>query len=62
MATIEELTSQLPTALSKISHPLEGTFYLFLLAVIFRWRWPRVWNDFLKRISAQIENNSNNKE
>ena len=41
--------------LSDLSHPLEGTFYLFLLAVIFRWRWPVSWNNLLKSISADIE-------
>ena len=49
-------------ALSDISHPLEGTFYLFLLAVFVRWRWPNLWNDFLKRISANDSNNPDEKD
>ncbi len=52
-------TNLLFLALSDISHPLEGTFYLFLLAVIFRWRWPNIWNKFLKKISANEANNAN---
>ncbi len=50
-----ELISQLYKSFSNISHPLEGTFYLFLLAVFFRWIWPLTWNNFLRRISASIQ-------
>ena len=60
MASKEELTSQLFFALSNISHPVEGTFFLFLLALIFRWRWPRAWNNFLKSISAEVDISSSN--
>ena len=49
------MNSQLYAALSDISHPLEGTFYLFLLAMIFRWIWPQSWNNFLRSISASVE-------
>ena len=63
MVETEGLTSQLYLSLSKISHPLEGTFYLFLLAVIFRWRWPIAWNNFLKTIAAPTEkSDANNPE
>ena len=55
METREELINQLYVALSNISHPLEGTFYLFLIAVMIRWLWPTAWNDFLKRISAEVD-------
>ncbi len=59
----EGFSTQLYSSLSKISHPLEGTFYLFLLAVFFRWRWPISWNNFLKAISARNEKrNTNNSE
>ena len=57
----EDLASQLFWGLSKISHPLEGTFYLFLLAVFFRWKWPVAWNDLLKSIAARTEKSSRNK-
>ncbi|WP_320666898.1 hypothetical protein [Prochlorococcus sp. MIT 1307] len=57
MASTESLTSQIYSALSDISHPIEGTFYLFLLALLFRWRWPNIWNNFLKKISAPVKNN-----
>ena len=53
MESQEVLISQL----SNISHPLEGTFYLFLLALFFRWKWPRAWNRLLKRIQAEVEIN-----
>ena len=43
--------------LSDISHPIEGTFYLFLLAIVFRWRWPNMWNNLLKNISAPVDQN-----
>ncbi len=58
-----DLTNQLYSVLSDISHPIEGTFYLFLLAIIFRWRWPGMWNSFLKKISAPASKsiNSENK-
>ena len=59
MATKEYLTNQVQFVLSNISHPLEGTFYLFVLAVIFRWRWPKTWNNFLKSVSARTENSTN---
>ena len=59
MGSTSALTSQLYSAFSDISHPIEGIFYLFLLAVIFRWRWPNVWNNFLESISAPIQKNLN---
>ena len=59
MANTEDLTSQLYSVLSNISHPIEGTFYLFLLAVIFRWRWPKAWNNFLNSVSAEVETSLN---
>tara|TARA_B100000029_G_C17214834_1_gene829483 strand:+ start:388 stop:564 length:177 start_codon:yes stop_codon:yes gene_type:complete len=56
MAIMEDLTTRLyMVVLSDISHPIEGTFYLFLLAVLVRLRWPIVWNNFLKKISAPDE-------
>ena len=55
MASTTDLSRQLFLALSDISHPLEGTFYLFLLAVIFRWGWPSAWNNFLKSIESPVE-------
>ena len=60
MLNTEYVTSQLYiVVLSDISHPIEGTFYLFLLAVIVRLGWPSFWNDFLKKISAPVEKNIN---
>jgi len=63
MGSTPTLINHFFLALSDISHPLEGTFYLFLLALFFRWRWPNIWNDFLKRISAKDGKNldENNK-
>ena len=55
MESTEDLTTQIYSILSDISHPIEGTFYLFLIALIFRWRWPSLWNNFLKRIAARVE-------
>ena len=56
MAIMEDLTTRLyMVVLSDISHPIEGTFYLFLLAVLVRLRWPIVWNNILKKISAPDE-------
>ena len=55
MASTEDLITKLYQALSDVSHPIEGTFYLFLLAIVFRWRWPNIWNNFLKNISAPVE-------
>ena len=59
MESAEGLTGQLSSILADVSHPIQGTFYLFLLAVVFRWRWPKHWNNLLKNISAPIEKNSN---
>ncbi len=53
MDILGTFSSQIYKALSDVSHPLEGTFYLFLLAVVFRWRWPKAWNALLKKISAR---------
>ncbi|WP_320673910.1 hypothetical protein [Prochlorococcus sp. MIT 1341] len=39
--------------ISNIKHPLEGILYLVILAIVFRWRWPKSWNGFLDRISAK---------
>ncbi len=55
MLNTENLMIQLHSALLDISHPIEGTFYLFLLAVIFRSQWPAARNDFLKSISAPVK-------
>ena len=33
--------------LSDVKHPLEGITYLFIIALIIRWKWPLSWNDFL---------------
>ena len=55
MASTENLINKLFSVLSDVSHPIEGTFYLFLLAILFRWRWPSIWNNFLKNISAPVE-------
>ena len=60
MANIEYLIPQIYiVVLSDISHPLEGTFYLVLLALLVRLNWPITWNNFLKKISAPIEKNVN---
>ena len=55
MATREDWIRQLYENLSNINHPVEGMFYLLVLAVIVRWIWPRPWNNFLIRISAKME-------
>ena len=34
--------------LSTIKHPVEGIAYLFYLALILRWKWPKTWNRFLE--------------
>ena len=57
MVSTESLISKLYSVLSDISHPVEGTFYLLLLAIIFRRGWPKIWNNFLKNISAPVGNN-----
>ncbi len=62
MLNTENLMIQLHSALLDISHPIEGTFYLFLLAVIFRWKWPVAWNQFLKSISATVKKSSSNQK
>ena len=62
MLNTENLMRQLYSALLDISHPIEGTFYLFLLAVIFRWQWPGAWNDFLKSISAPVKKSWSNEK
>ena len=60
MANIEYLIPQLYiVVLSDISHPLEGTFYLVLLALLVRLNWPTTWNNFLKKIAAPVEKNIN---
>ncbi len=59
MESTEGFTSQLYLVLSDVSHPLEGTFYLFLLALFFRWRWPIMWNKLLRKISAPAEESTN---
>ena len=41
--------------LSTIKHPVEGMAYLFYLALIVRWRWPKAWNKFLDRCKAREE-------
>ena len=60
MVNIEYFIPQLYiVVLSDISHPLEGTFYLVLLAILVRLYWPITWNNFLKKISAPVEKNIN---
>ena len=59
MASTEYWTRELYAVLSDITHPIEGTFYLILLALIFRWRWPIAWNNFLKSIAASTKTNTN---
>ncbi len=54
MVSIGFITIHLPPQIANISHPLEGLFYLIILAFVFRWRWPKTWNGYLKRISAPI--------
>ena len=61
MESKEELISQLISILSDISHPLEGTSYLIVIAVVIRWIWPKAWNGFLKKIEANIEEDINSK-
>ncbi|KZR68087.1 hypothetical protein [Prochlorococcus sp. MIT 1303] len=41
--------------LSIIKHPVEGVAYLFYLALIVRWRWPKAWNKFLDLCKAREE-------
>ncbi len=62
MAVNEEFSNQIYSVLSDISHPIEGTFYLFLIAVIFRWQWPKAWNKFLKTISAPADRKASQEE
>ena len=60
MLNTEHLTTQLYiVVLSDISHPIEGTLYLLLLAVIVRFSLPITWNNFLKKISAPVDKNVN---
>ncbi len=59
LKSTEYLIGQLSIVLSDISHPIEGTFFLFLIALICRWAWPITWNNFLKKISAPIQTNIN---
>ena len=53
-----DVRSYFQFALSNISHPLEGTFYLILLGFFLRWRWPRTWNNLLEKASAKIDHNA----
>ena len=46
------LRGELTTQLLNISHPIEGTFSLFVLGVIIRWRFPGFWNNLLKKLSV----------
>ncbi|KZR77640.1 hypothetical protein PMIT1320_00410 [Prochlorococcus marinus str. MIT 1320] len=46
---------QVLSLLSIIKHPVEGMAYLFYLALIVRWRWPKAWNKFLDRCKAREE-------
>ncbi len=52
-------SDQLYSNLSNINHPLEGIFYLFVIGLIVRWRWPITWNNLLKRIEAETSSNPN---
>jgi len=47
--------SQALSILSLIKHPLEGIAYLFYLALLVRWRWPKTWNGFLEKCKAHDE-------
>ncbi len=58
---INAIMRQLPP-LSNIQHPIEGCFYLLVIAVIFRSIWPTKWNQFLKRISAEDQDNPSQNE
>lgn len=62
MTSTEDLTSQLYSVLTDVSHPIEGTFYLFLIAVVFRWLCPETWNKLLNKISAEAEKTINKDE
>ena len=62
MAIREYLINQLLPALSNINHPIEGMFYLVVLAVFIRWKWPKTWNNILHHIEAEIDNNSGFKD
>ena len=62
MAFREYVTNQFLPALSNINHPIEGMFYLVVLAVFFRWKWPKTWNNLLRRIEAEIDSSSNLKD
>ena len=57
MLNTEELLTELKYLLSNANHPIEGIFYLFILALIFRWRWPLAWNSLLKSIAASEDRN-----
>ena len=60
MPSTQYLTSQLyMVVLSDVSHPIEGIFYLLLLAIIVRIIWPITWNNFLKKISAPVNKSLN---
>ena len=58
----EYITSQLLPALSNINHPIEGMFYLVVLALFVRWKWPRTWNKLLHRFEAEIDSSSKSKD
>ena len=62
MESTEYFTRELYTVLSDITHPIEGIFYLILLALVFRWRWPLAWNNFLKSIAAKTKLNTSFEE
>ncbi len=55
MESPADVSNQMLSVLSDISHPIEGTFYLFLIALIFRWLRPAAWNKFLKLIAANLD-------
>ncbi len=56
MLNAEDWISKLKPLLSNVNHPIEGMFYLFIISLIFRWRWPKTWNSFLESVSANTEN------
>ena len=58
MTSTTYLMRQFCTVLSDMTHPIEGTVYLFLIALIVRWAWPITWNHFLERVSAPVRPNS----
>ncbi|AAP99757.1 hypothetical protein EV11_1071 [Prochlorococcus sp. SS52] len=38
--------------LNVIKHPMEGCAYLIYAGLFFRWRFPKRWNQLLKRLAS----------